>query len=693
MKDALQDLDKSFDIANHISQKQDIDTLVSVMDYWEYIHEKTKPIFSDLLESFGFYPYLNDKEILGTAALIRNEYHKSNFLENVSGKNITFHYEQKILEEKLSNKQNLLVSAPTSFGKSLLIDEFVARKMYNNIIIIQPTLALIDETRRKLKKFEDFYNIVVNTKQEIKESNLFILTSERVLEILPNINSVDLFIVDEFYKISNKKKDERVSHLNIAFYKVMLKQPQLLLLTPNIDSVSSEFLDKYNLEFFKTDYSLVKQDVTKIDSNNKNGSWNRKNNNDKQRMLFELLDILKSKSEPTIVYVKSPQQAENLANAYIKTMRAVNIKTFSIFEWIDENISSKWQLKQFLAHGIGIHNGQYPRHVVNSQLEYFNNGEIDIIFATTSLIEGVNTIAKNIVIYDMYKGNPKITYFDFNNIKGRAGRMMKHYTGNIYYFDNPPEKEDENLDIPIIEQDKELQSEILVNLESSDVKAERQADFYKLTEGIPNELFEIFKSNYYDIYSQTRLYEYLKTHTDDLKTIVWSSTPTREKLQTTLKIVSHVLDGNTGYSHTFIAGKCWQIIHNNLLGAINQQIDWNRQSVKNTEEILINLSISQILSFIKNEAKYKIPRKLSILESIVNYVSLNEKADYSLFIAMLENEGIDDSVSILLDYGVPSSALKKIKYVPQDNPLTYIKNNLYKFSLSQYELSILENVL
>nr|WP_304294477.1 DEAD/DEAH box helicase [Campylobacter gracilis] len=93
------------------------------------------------------------------------------------------------------------MSAPTSFGKSLLIQEFVARKKYSNILIIQPTLALIDETRKKLQNYQDFCNIVVNTSQDINETNnLFILTSERVLDILPKINNIDLFIVDEFYK-------------------------------------------------------------------------------------------------------------------------------------------------------------------------------------------------------------------------------------------------------------------------------------------------------------------------------------------------------------------------------------------------------------------------------------------------------------------------------------------------------------
>lgn len=105
------------------------------------------------------------------------------------------------------------------------------------------------------------------------------------------------------------------------------------------------------------------------------------------------------------------------------------------------------------------------------------------------------------------------------------------------------------------------------------------------------------------------------------------------------------------------------------------------------------LSISDILSFIKNKAKYEIPKKLSVLESIVNYLSSGGKADYSSFIAILENEGVDEKISILLDYGVPSSALKKLKNLPNDNSLAYVKHNLQQFKLSEYEKTILEKAL
>ena len=74
--------------------------------------------------------------------------HKSNNLDEVY-----FHEEQLEVVDKLLSDTSVILSAPTSFGKSLLIEEIISSEKYKNIAIIQPTLALLDETRKKLKKY------------------------------------------------------------------------------------------------------------------------------------------------------------------------------------------------------------------------------------------------------------------------------------------------------------------------------------------------------------------------------------------------------------------------------------------------------------------------------------------------------------------------------------------------------------
>lgn len=438
--------------------------LIHILDIWSNVNEDAKQIWVDLFERAGFYPYYINK--LGDTAnsfessiqsQIRTAFFKSEYLSGVY-----FHEEQKEIELALSKGENIAVSAPTSFGKSLLIEEIVARKEFDNILIIQPTLALIDETRQKMKKYANYYNLIVNTKQDSKEKNIFILTAERVLEF-PDLPNIDFFIIDEFYKISNRRSDSRIDSLNVALIKIMNLKPQALFLTPTVDSLSEKFRQRFDISFFKTDYTLVNTKV--IEVRNKKGNIYR--GFSKKESLFKLLE---EQTEPSIVYVKSPYEAYKLANEYVDWLEDKYEKNtdLSIFEWMDTNISPDWQLRRLLENKVGAHNGALPRHVVNSEIDLFNNGDLKVLFATVSLIEGVNTIAKNMMIYSQNKGSEKIDFFDFANIRGRAGRMGHYFTGNVYVFNEEPKTEDFIIDIPCIDQ-YEVSDEILVNIPDNDV--------------------------------------------------------------------------------------------------------------------------------------------------------------------------------------------------------------------------------
>ena len=165
------------------------------------------------------------------------------------------------------------------------------------------------------------------------------------------------------------------------------------------------------------------------------------------------------------MYVKSPNEAYKLASEYIdylNTTQLVN-DNLPIFEWMDENVSEQWNLKKLMKYGIGVHNGALPRHIVSSEIDMFNKGILSIMFATVSLIEGVNTVAKNILIYSKNKGIEVIDFFDFANIKGRAGRMGKYYTGNVYLFNEELQPEEFSIDVPFVDQNN-ISDEILFNI-------------------------------------------------------------------------------------------------------------------------------------------------------------------------------------------------------------------------------------
>ena len=205
-----------------------------------------------LVRQVGLFPYL-EEENLSLKDTIAYEIHRpSGFKEN-----IVFHHAQAEVYYTLLRGENVILSAPTSFGKSLIIDSIIASQKHSNIIIIVPTIALIDETRKRLSKFKDSYKIITHPSQSLSHRNIFILTQERAIEIVPNID-VDFFVIDEFYKLSPQNTDEERCHvLNQVFYMLVKKNAQFYLLGPNIEQVTTSLLDNIKFKFIITIFSYI----------------------------------------------------------------------------------------------------------------------------------------------------------------------------------------------------------------------------------------------------------------------------------------------------------------------------------------------------------------------------------------------------------------------------------------------------
>ena len=65
-------------------------------------------------------------------------------------KSIVLHKEQLKIINLIEKYSAIIVSAPTSFGKTYCIFEYIARFKPKNIVLIVPTLALVDEYLKKI---------------------------------------------------------------------------------------------------------------------------------------------------------------------------------------------------------------------------------------------------------------------------------------------------------------------------------------------------------------------------------------------------------------------------------------------------------------------------------------------------------------------------------------------------------------
>ncbi|AVF37211.1 DEAD/DEAH box helicase [Rahnella sikkimica] len=719
--DESQEVDKLFEqtfeeyrkCAHLLNSNEEIgrDRVIQLLENKENYSSKLDFILADLVESAGFYPYLEKENLKpsSTSQKIRIESSRSNNL-----KDKVFHDEQKHLLGLINSNKNIIASAPTSFGKSLLIEEVVASLKYKNILIIQPSLALLDETRKKLSKYLNNYKIIVRTSQDFikeKKGNIFLLTSERVNEY-HNLPEIDFLIIDEFYKFSSKRDDERHQSLNNSFIKVFKKsQPKFYFLGPNIDGISPGFAEKYNATFYKSNYTLVRCNSFNIYESYGNlfGKLGKKAKF-KEDILFDL--ILKRKNEQTIVYCSSPNKARKLSKKITNYFLSKNVikndeNALPLTEWIREFISPEWSLIKSLNRGIAFHDGSLPRHITSSLIDYFNSGLINVLFCTTTIIEGVNTSAKNIIYFDDMKGEVDIDYFDYSNIKGRAGRLMQHYSGNIFNFNPPPIKEEIYIDIPFFEQNP-LHEEILINLDDKDIK-DKNSEEYQFIRSLPPDQIELFSRNSINIRGQKELLDHLfKVILHNYHSISWSTTPKYSQLLYCINLCWSFLLKDSEKPITMSASRLTKVTYDygfsrNINALVKSSYDYRINKIKDLNEDKKNQAIDDAIRdafhILRHWFQYKIPKLLMVLNELQGYVCKSiglEPGNYLFYSSLIENDFIPDHLNILIEYGIPKSAIQKIsKHIPNifsdEKVIDFIINNkLYdNKDLIQYEKEIL----
>ena len=716
--------DQSFDLAMKCSQllesgeseklKLGRELIIWILNRYEDLSQETKPIWNDLIESAGFYPYINiigksSEDLDGSLAdKTRIASFESDYLDK------SLHVEQKVISKRIFEGKNLVVSAPTSFGKSLLIEEIVASRKYKNVVIIQPTLALLDEIRIKLKKYSDYYKIIVRTAQNVSENdkgNLFLLTAERVMEY-DRLPQIDFLIIDEFYKLSLRRADDRADVLNNAFLKVLnTGRPQFYLLGPNIGGITPGFEERYNAEFYKTDFSMVAN--RKKDFSNRYDESLSQKKLDKEKLpdLFKLLDSLQD--EQTIIYCASPSRARRLSREYLLHVKSRGVipcnldeEKLPLSEWIESNVSSDWSLKEALAYGIAIHDGSLQKHISNSIINYFNNKRLHYIFCTSTIIEGVNTSAKNVVIYDGKKGSNGIDYFDYSNICGRSGRMMEHYIGNVYSFVRQPEKKEFIVDFPFVEQDKDvLTDEILINIERKDVKSQVK-ERYEALNRYPDDLKKILKINGTNINGQMAIYYALEKDINNKRDwITWSQMPSSDAMMYVLSLA----EGNIFEfdKHGVISVKQLVMLldtyrsKKTIMALVNHNKQYalqKRKSIPSEEQLMAinDNAIETAFHVYRHWFQFKVPKAFRVVDSLQRYVCEKhgiKPGSYSYFVQQLENDFVPESLSILTEYGIPNTTILKIsevipKNLLEDDVIEFIKKNrteVYSI-LSPYEI-------
>lgn len=404
----------------------------------------------------------------------------SNFVKEsalVVGENVSLHLYQKEILNLFSNVQpnRFFLSASTSFGKTFLIYEIIRKMQYNNIILIFPTIALMSENLEKINT-DSRYSWVkeryrVHTLSDIAEwgeHNIFIYTPERYLSFMdknPNRPRIDFVFVDEAYKLDNsfviddeEQENERDITYRVALY-YLLQQLDIdcLLAAPyveNLNSIQNRQNDSFGMFLTLQNISVLDYNRYEIVGKKVYNVYGRKIVNvsdeyqlhfpesSKQKRLVYTVSQLIARKEQMIVYAYSRTSAESYARKLIESSELADIDTRSFDNFLIHLGNSmsgngvNWVVTRALKKGIGIHHGLVPKYIQNEIIKLFNEGILHTLICTTTITEGVNTTAKNMIILSNMKGTKTLKKFDAKNIEGRAGRFLKHYQGRVFVLDS-----------------------------------------------------------------------------------------------------------------------------------------------------------------------------------------------------------------------------------------------------------------
>lgn len=604
-------------------------------------------VLDSLVRSVGLFPYL-EPDALSFRDAVAYEFHRPANM----GKDFVFHREQAEIYRRLLDGNNVILSAPTSFGKSKIIDAIIATGLFRNIVVVVPTLALIDETRRRLAQFSDRYKIVTHLLQQPADSNIFVFTAERAVAY-DQFPAIEFFVIDEFYKLNAISDDmTRAVALNQAFYKLRKSGGQFYLLGPNIQRIPDGVEAAFRCFFYPTKYTTVVSEHNTVP-----GGGNE---------IERLITLCRSLQDPTLIFCRSPARVNEVAHALLDGRVGVEVpELYPAAEWTGRNYHQDWVFGKSLVHGIGIHHGKLPRALAQYIVRMFNESKLRFLICTSTLIEGVNTKAKNIVIFDNEIARKQIDFFTFNNIKGRSGRMFEHFVGHVYLFKEPPPEQLPFVDFPLFTQDIDTPDSLLLQMENDDLAPSSRERMRKYQEQDVLPMSILQKNSSIDPDAQIRLAQHLLDAPDRWSSALsWNAFPTSQQLAAVCNLiwtflVQEARSRGGVFSARQLAFKVWQMVRvPDTAERVRQELRPGQYAAKTPDE-----AVERVLEFERTWASFELPRYLMAVSTIQRAVFEPRGllfGDYSTFASQVECFFKNPVVAALDEYGVPFQVGVKI---------------------------------
>ncbi|MEO6396644.1 MAG: DEAD/DEAH box helicase [Devosia sp.] len=572
-----------------------------------------------LAQACGLFPYVDAQDLsLATQTLM--EAHSVTL-----GDKLYLHTKQMQVLLWLLAGDNVILSAPTSFGKSLLVDAFIQKASPHTVVMILPTIALIDECRRRLKRhFGERFRILTTTSDHYSEDEptVFVLTQERFLQRKDKLR-IDLLFVDEFYKLDPSRDDGRFETLNLAVYRALPQAKQCFMAGPHIRDISLGDHWTGNFRFVRTDYRTV---TVNIIDRSASGS----------REEAFLADLRSVGDESSLVFTATPGSAQDLLQAIRDA--GINYKSDlgpKLGKWIAKNYHDEWLVAAGADAGIAVHHGRLPRSLGQLFVRLFDAGELKVLICTSTLIEGVNTSAANVFIYDKKINRTDFDFFSFANIRGRVGRMMRHFVGNAFLYHSPPAEVETHVEVPVLSNPEHASDYIVANVERpqlSPAGQTRQDNLASVT-GIPLDI--IREHGAIGIEALILMRECIFSVLDeDPSLLEWTGYPTKEQRVTLADIVlqvAHARQDSVGIHTAKQVAWAWS-----QLGSIKTLPGFLHWFVHVFSRGDRRAGLDAAFQFLQ-ACEFSFPRTIGAIQALVALDQTEIAPNYSVFAVGLEN--------------------------------------------------------
>lgn len=705
--------------------------------------ELIKAVVFEASEKLRVFGYIHNKSIINTEEYtldnlydIKHQAIQNLYTSKVFRNNLLDRRQKEIVDVFQSLKEKrLLVSAPTSFGKTFILREllFLNQNRYNNILLIFPTIALLNENtdniKNMIKSLGSSYKIVNNVYSGIvpTEKHIFILTPERALKLLSDNDSLqfDFFFFDEIYKIDedfNTEEDSpdetkeykednnnRAKAFRVALYLLTKTTPEFYLAGPylnlkNLKDGMKRYIETNHIFTHQIDFEptmrieidawrkgciqkhpvLGESSIDIFDKGNLStvnkisGIMKYIKDNDLGQTIFYCSTPAKSMEYVQKVIERLPKQDNAEINSdFIEHLkRRYGIKTSD-----GKNTALYWTLVRALENGYGVHHGKFPKYIQNEILKMFNDGKFYNLFCTSTIIEGVNTNAQNVVIVNNSAGNHTLSAFTLKNIKGRAGRYYHNYVGRVFYTDAKQRQIEKENQIqlnfstfdsePILKVDLDNSYEADLSDTNRKVKSERDTTFdYDL---LPDSVFVKNRLYARDV-QEKYLHHLLKNnvfkvfipligHTGNIKKFLENKM--MNKILETIEEVGIIDKYKASVYHAAISkysmNRTRGVIEHHIKRHIKSQLADKKDPLSNIDSAYIN-AFAQI----RNIVEYEVPKLLCLFEALFSRAASIKDYDTSDFnmsaIIRFYELGVTSEFGLaLVEFGFPIDTIKEIE--------------------------------